>query len=254
MHDTIFDVHGRRALVTGSSRGLGLVLARALAERGCHVILNGRNQAALDEAAEQLRGLPGSVSTSSFDIVNEDEVAAAIARIESDGPIDILVNNAGIQIRGPLESFPLDRWREIVDVNLTGAFIVASHVARRMIARRGGKIINMCSVMSDLGRRTSAPYAATKGGLRMLTRAMAVDWAQYNIQVNAIGPGYYITEMTQPLADDPEFDAWLRRRTPAGRWGDPAELVGALILFSSAASDFMSGQLLFVDGGITAAL
>jgi gluconate 5-dehydrogenase len=254
VHDTIFDVHGRRALVTGSSRGLGLVLARALAERGCHVILNGRNQVALDEAAEQLRGLSGSVSTSSFDIVNEDEVAAAIARIESDGPIDILVNNAGIQIRGPLESFPVDRWREIVDVNLTGAFIVASHVARRMIARRGGKVINMCSVMSDLGRRTSAPYAATKGGLRMLTRAMAVDWAQYNIQVNAIGPGYYITEMTQPLADDPEFDAWLRRRTPAGRWGDPAELVGALILFSSAASDFMSGQLLFVDGGITAAL
>ncbi len=254
MQNNLFDVHGRRAVVTGSSRGLGLVFARALAERGCHVILNGRRQAALDEAADRLTGLAGSVSASRFDIVNEGEVDRAIGRIESEGPIDILVNNAGIQIRGSLESFPVDRWREIVDVNLTGAFIVARRVARGMIARRSGKIINMCSVMSDLGRQTSAPYAATKGGLRTLTRAMAVDWAKHNIQVNSIGPGYYITEMTQPLADDPDFDAWLRRRTPAGRWGNPEELVGALILFSSAASDFISGQLLFVDGGITAAL
>ncbi len=254
MHDSLFDVQGRRALVTGSSRGLGLVLAKALAERGCHVVINGRKQSALDEAAEQLSGLAGSVSTERFDIVNESEVDTAIGRIEADGPVDILVNNAGIQIRGTLESFPVDRWRQIVDVNLTGAFIVARRVVRGMIARRNGKIINMCSVMSDLGRHTSAPYAATKGGLRTLTRAMAVDWAQHNIQVNAIGPGYYVTEMTQSLADNAEFDAWLRRRTPAGRWGDPRELIGALILFSSSASDFISGQLLFVDGGITVSL
>ncbi len=254
MNDALFDISGKRALITGSSRGLGLVFARALAERGCHVVLNGRSVAALEEAAHTLAGLDGAVSTSVFDVVDEAAVDEAIAGLEADAPIDILVNNAGIQIRSPLESMPVDRWREIVDVNLTGAFIVARRVAREMIARRRGKIVNTCSVLSDLGRETSGPYAATKGGLRTLTRAMAVDWARHNVQVNAIGPGYFITEMTKPLAENPEFDAWLTARTPAGRWGDPVELTGALILFCSPASDFISGQLLYVDGGITVSL
>ncbi len=254
MDDALFDVAGKRALITGSSRGLGLVFARALAERGCQVILNGRTASALEEAAHRLAGLGGSVSASIFDVVDEAAVDEAIGKLEADGPIDILVNNAGIQIRSALESMPVDRWREIVDVNLTGAFLVARRVARGMIPRRRGKIVNTCSVLSDLGRETSGPYAATKGGLRTLTRAMAVDWARHNIQVNAIGPGYFVTEMTQSLKENPEFDAWLTARTPAGRWGDPGELAGALILFCSAASDFISGQLLYVDGGITISL
>ena len=252
--DPLFDISGRKALVTGSSRGLGIVFARALAERGCHVVLNGRRRDALEAAAASLAGLPGAVSAACFDITDEAEVEAAIAGIEAAGPLDILVNNAGIQHREPLESFPAERWREIIEVNLTGAFMVARRVARGMIARRRGKIVNICSVQSDLGRATIAPYAASKGGLKMLTRAMAVDWAQHNIQVNAIGPGYFITEMTRPLAENPEFDAWLKRRTPAGRWGVPEELTGALILFCSAASDYTNGQLLYVDGGMTVAV
>lgn len=252
--DNLFDLTGKRALITGSSRGLGLVFAQALANRGCHVVLNGRDKANLDAAEADLRRDGHSVGSVVFDVADGPEVAAAIEIIESTGPLDILVNNAGLQFRTPLEEFPEEQWQAILNVNLTGPFVVAKYVAQRMIGRRSGKIVNICSLQSDLGRSTIAPYAASKGGLKMLTRAMAVEWAKYNIQVNAIGPGYFATEMTTALVEDKEFDGWLRKRTPAGRWGDPEELIGALVLFSTSASDFINGQILYVDGGITAAI
>jgi len=170
------------------------------------------------------------------------------------GPIDILVNNAGVQRRGALESLDEGAWREVLDTNLTAVFLVSRRVVRGMIERRRGKIINICSLMSEVGRETTGNYAASKGGLKMLTRAMTVEWARHNIQANGIGPGYFLTEMTRKLADDPEFGAWIRRRTPAGRWGDPEELVGAAVFLASRASDFVNGQILYVDGGILAAL
>jgi gluconate 5-dehydrogenase len=251
----MFDITGKVALVTGSSRGLGLVLARGLARAGARVVLNGRDPDRLEAARAELAASGAAVAAVAFDITAEAGVSAAVDAIERDvGPIEILVNNAGIQHRAPLEEFPEEQWRRIMDVNLTGAFVVGKQVARRMIPRKRGKIVNICSLQSELGRRTIAPYAASKGGLKMLTRGMAVDWAQHNIQVNAIGPGYFVTEMTRPLADNPQFDAWYKARTPAGRWGDPQELVGALLLFCSPASDFINGQLLFVDGGLSAAI
>ncbi len=251
----MFEVEGRTALVTGSSRGLGLVLARGLARAGARVVLNGRDAGRLEAARRALEPQRHGAAASAFDITDEAAVSQAVEAIERDvGPIEILVNNAGIQHRAPLEDFPEEQWRRIMEINLTGAFIVSKQVARRMIARRRGKIVNICSLQSELGRKTIAPYAASKGGLKMLTRGMAVDWAQHNIQVNAIGPGYFITEMTKPLAENPQFDAWYKARTPSGRWGDPEELVGALLLFCSSASDFINGQLLFVDGGLSAAI
>ncbi len=251
----MFEVDGKIALVTGSSRGLGLVLARALARAGARVVLNGRDGERLEAARRSLEAEGFAAAAFGFDITDEAAVREAVEAIERDvGPVEILVNNAGIQHRAPLEEFPEEQWRRILDINLTGAFVVSKYVAQRMIPRRRGKIVNICSLQSELGRRTIAPYAASKGGLKMLTRGMAVDWAQYNIQANAIGPGYFITEMTKPLAENPEFDRWYKARTPSGRWGDPEELVGALLLFCSPASDFINGQLLFVDGGLSAAI
>jgi gluconate 5-dehydrogenase len=186
-----------------------------------------------------------------FDVTQEAEVAEQVTRIETDqGPIDILVNNAGVQARRRLDEFDAGDWERILAVNLTGAFLVAKHVAGHMIKRGAGKIVNICSMQSRFGRQTIAPYAASKGGLAMLTRGMAADWAAFNIQANGLAPGYFITEMTKPLADDPQFDSWLKKRTPAGRWGDPSELLGALVFLVSPASSFVSGQILYVDGGI----
>jgi len=250
-----FDVTGRTALVTGSSRGLGLVQARGLAEAGARVVLNGRDPQTVEAARERLASDGLDVHAVPFDVARADQVQDGVRFVEERvGPIDILVNNAGIQYRAPLEDFPEEEWRRILDVNLTGAFLVSRAVVATMKDRGKGKIINICSLQSELGRSTIAPYAAAKGGLRMLTRAMTVDWARYGIQANAIGPGYLVTEMTQPLKDDPEFDRWIRGRTPAGRWGDPRELIGALLFFASPASDFVNGQILYVDGGITAAI
>lgn len=250
-----FDLTDRVALVTGSSRGLGYVLARGLARAGATVVLNGRNESRLTEAVEDLAEEGLSAGSSSFDITDEAAVAPAIAELRSRyGGIHILVNNAGIQQRASLEEFPETDWRRLIEINLTGAFIVSKQVAQGMIAAGGGKIINICSLQSELGRNTIAPYAASKGGLKMLTKGMAVDWAQHNIQVNAIGPGYFITEMTKPLAEDRAFDSWLRGRTPSGRWGDPDELIGALLLFASAASSYINGQILYVDGGLMSAI
>jgi gluconate 5-dehydrogenase len=218
-------------------------------------VLNGRDPARLEQARERMAADGLEVSVAAFDVTQSEQVESAVRSIETDvGPIEILVNNAGVQYRAPLEEFPEEQWRRILDVNLTGAFIVARAAALRMKERGHGKIINICSLQSELGRSTIAPYAASKGGLKMLTRGMSVDWAAYGIQINGIGPGYLVTEMTQSLKDDPEFDRWICGRTPAGRWGDPDELVGALLFFASPASDFVNGQLLFVDGGITAAI
>ncbi len=251
----LFDLSGKTVLVTGSTRGLGRVIAGGLADAGAHVVVNGRDGETVKSAVEEMRAAGESASAGAFDILDPDSVADGIARIESDrGTIDVLVNNAGIQKRSPLHEFSLDDWNTVLATNLTGPFIVTRAVARGMIARNSGKIINMCSLMSELGRPTIAPYAASKGGMKMLTRAMAVEWAKYNIQVNGIGPGYFITEMTRALADDPDFDGWIRNRTPAARWGDPKELIGAAVFLASEASSFVNGQIIYVDGGILAAI
>ena len=255
MSSDLFDLTGRTALITGSSRGLGLVLARGLAQAGATVVLNGRHQAKLAEAVAALEADGLAASGCAFDVTDAASIDRGVGRIEAGvGPIDILVNNAGIQRRGPLESLDEADWREVMETNLTGPFLVSRRVVGGMIERERGKIINICSLMSELGRQTTGNYAASKGGLKMLTRAMAVEWARHNIQANGIGPGYFLTEMTRQLADDPQFNAWICRRTPAARWGHPTELVGAAVFLASAASDFVNGHVLYVDGGILAAL
>jgi gluconate 5-dehydrogenase len=251
----LFDLTGRTALVTGSSQGIGLALAGGLAAAGAALVLNGRDEAKLAAAAEGLRRGGARVATAAFDVTDGTAVAAAVPRAEGEvGPIDILVNNAGIQRRAPLAEMTEAQWREVLETNLTSAFLVARALAPRMIERRRGKIINVCSLMSEVGRPTTGNYAAAKGGLRMLTRAMAVEWARHNLQVNGIGPGYIVTELTRPLVENPEFNQWICGRTPAGRWGRPEELVGAAVFLAGAASDFVNGQILYVDGGLLAAI
>jgi gluconate 5-dehydrogenase len=251
----MFDLRGRVALVTGSSQGIGLELARGLGEAGATVVLNGRTEEKLQSACEQLRGHGIAVHPLCMDVSDEEAIAAHIPEIEKAvGAPDILVNNAGIQIRGALDQLDSSIWRRVLEGNLTSAFLVTKYVVRSMIARRRGKIINICSLMSELGRQSTGPYTAAKGGLKMLTRAMAVEWARHNIQINGIGPGYFLTEMTRSLADDPEFDDWLKKRTPAGRWGRPDELVGTAVYLASSASNFVNGQIIYVDGGILASL
>ena len=244
-----FDIRGRAALVTGSSRGLGRALAEGLIAAGCHVVLHGRDADALERAAAEV----GAAAHVAFDVTDGTAVAAGVAVAEAAvGPLDVLVNNAGVQHRAPLEAFPEEAWRRLLDVNLTSAFLVGREVARGMLERGRGKIVNVCSIQSALARPGVAPYAATKGGLKLLTQGMCADWGPSGIQVNAIAPGYFATEMTRPLVEDPDFDAWVRRRTPAARWGRPDELVGALLFLASPASDFVNGQTLFVDGGMSA--
>ncbi|MEV5844620.1 SDR family oxidoreductase [Streptomyces sp. NPDC051985] len=247
----LFDIGGRTALVTGSSRGIGLALARGLAEAGCTVVLNGRDE---DRLAEAAAGIPGS-RTAAFDVTDGPSVAAGIADVEERvGPLDILVNNAGMQLRAPLLEFTDTDWHRILDTNLTSAFLVGREAARRMTARGHGKIINICSLQSEVARPGIAPYAATKGALKMLTKGMCADWGPRGVQVNGLGPGYIETELTRPLVDDEEFSAWVRRRTPAGRWGRTEDLVGGVLFLASPAADFVSGQVLYVDGGMTSVL
>ena len=255
MNGKLFDLNGKTALVTGSSRGLGLVFARGLAQAGATVVLSGRSGETLQQAVTGLKGEGLDATGYSFDVVNKQQVTEQVGRIEREiGPIDILVNSAGIQKRAPILDTEEAVWREVLDVNLTGVFLTSQVIAKGMVERRQGKIINICSMMSEVGRSTIAPYTAAKGGVKMLTRAMAVEWAKYNVQVNGLGPGYFATEMNKALIQDPEFDRWIRQRTPAGRWGKPEELIGAAVFLASRASDFVTGQILYVDGGILASL
>src|SRR3954470_876442 len=251
----LFDLTGRTALITGSSQGLGFALARGLAQAGAAIALNGRDEKKLARAAETLRGEGARVTTAAFDVTDGAACANAVAKLEADfAPVDILVNNAGIQRRAPLAEMTEEQWRAVIDTNLTSAFLVSRAVAPRMIARRAGKIINICSVMIEVARPTIANYAAAKGGLKMLTRAMAVEWAKHGLQCNAIAPGYFVTELNKALVENAEFNKWICGRTPAGRWGQPHELAGAAIFLASRASDFVNGQILTVDGGLLAAL
>lgn len=251
----LFSLNGRRALVTGSGQGLGFALARGLAEAGAQLVLNDVDAARLEAAVALLRTEGHSVSGVCFNVARPEEVRPALAtEIEAGGPIDILINNAGIHRYGTLADMDLTRWQEVIDVNLTGAFVTTQAVVAGMIAQRAGKVINVCSLMSEGARPTTGNYAAAKGGLKMLTKSMTVEWARHNIQVNGIGPGYILSDLTRPLAENPEFDRWVLARTPAGRWGTPADLVGAAIFLASPASDFVNGHVLYVDGGWLAAL
>ncbi|WP_414649991.1 glucose 1-dehydrogenase [Devosia sp.] len=251
---SLFNLGGKRALVTGSSRGIGFGIAAALAGAGAEIILNGRDPAALGEAASRLADDGAlNVKALAFDVTSEDSVEDAIAHAETEiGPIDILVNNAGMQHRAPLEEWPLDKFRQVIDTNLTSAFIVGRAVARGMIARKSGKIINICSVMSNLARPSIAPYAASKAAIANLTRGMAVDWSKHGLNVNGIAPGYIRTELNEALLKNQEFNSWVEKRTPMGRWGDPAELGGAAVFLASDASTFVNGHILYVDGAFTA--
>ena len=251
MSDDLFGLQGKRSLITGSGRGIGFTLATGLSEAGSRIILNDIDEGRLDQAVSEMKKNGHEAEGILFDVSNEDSVNRAIEKIEKDfGPIDILVNNAGIQIRGPLESFKFEDWQRIININLTGVFTVSKSVVQNMIQRKQGKIINICSIQSELARPTIAPYTATKGGVRNLTRGMATDWGKYNIQINGIAPGYFKTEMTKALYEDKAFDSWLCARVPANRWGDPSELVGAAVFLASRASDYVNGHLIYVDGGL----
>ncbi|WP_300731454.1 SDR family NAD(P)-dependent oxidoreductase [Pseudomonas sp.] len=247
-----FQLNGRRALITGSGKGIGLELARGLGAAGATVVINDRNIDKAHAVAAQLRDEGLHAECAVFDVTQREHVFEAINRFEADtGPLDILINNAGVQRRAPLEDFDANDWHELMRVNLDGVFHVSQAVARHMIARGRGKIINICSVQSELARPTIAPYAASKGAVKMLTKGMCAEWARHGIQANGLAPGYFATEMNRALVDNPSFSEWLCQRTPAGRWGRVEELCGAAVFLASPASDFINGQTLFVDGGLT---
>ena len=251
----LFDLTGRTALITGASKGIGYALATALGAAGARVVLNARGSDQLVLARDALQALGIAAEIAPFDVTDADAVDAGVAKIEAElGPIHILVNNAGMQLRGAFAEYSTDAWRRITSTNIDSVFFVGRAVAQRMIPRKGGKIINVCSVQSELGRPNIAPYAATKGAVKMLTKGMAIDLGKHGIQVNGLGPGYFKTELTQSLVDDAAFSAWLAQRTPAGRWGEVDELGGAVVFLASDASSFVTGHVLYVDGGITASL
>jgi len=249
-----FDLEGRTAVVTGGGSGLGFAIARGLAQAGARVVINGRNRAKLDAAAAQLVADGHAVSVMAFDVTDEAAVNAGMADIErAVGPVDILVNNAAVNNRKPFDEYTLAEWRALQEANFDGPFLVTRTVVPGMKARRRGKIINICSLASDIGRPNIVAYAASKGGLRMMTRALAVELAPHNVQVNGISPGFFKTEMNTALIGNAEFSAWVEKRTPAGRWGDPPEIAGAAVFLASPAADYVTGHLLYVDGGFTAA-
>jgi len=251
----LFDLTGKVALITGATQGIGLAIARGLAQAGARIVINARNAEKLERAVAALTQEGLTVSGCRFDLLNGAEVRERVAALEQEvGGIDILVNNAGIQRRRPLEQFDEKAWREVLDINLTGLFLVTQQVVQGMIARKSGKIINICSIMSEVSRPTIGAYIASKGGVKQLTKSMAVEWAKHNIQSNGIGPGYILTEMNRPLIEDQKFNAWVCARTPAGRWADPSELVGTAVFLASRASDFVNGQIIYVDGGTLSAL
>lgn len=251
----LFDLAGKRSLVTGSSQGIGLAIARGLAEHGASIVLNGRDRSKLDAVAASLTAGGHTVAVAGFDVTDVEAVRESVATIERTiGTIDILVNNAGMQFRTPLEDFPAEKWEQLLRTNVSSAFYVGQAVARHMIPRGRGKIINIASVQSELARPGIAPYTATKGAIRNLTRGMCADWAKHGLQINSIAPGYFKTPLNQALVDDSDFSTWLEKRTPAGRWGNVEELIGAAVFLSGDASSFVNGLTLYVDGGITTCL
>lgn len=255
MSVSLFDLTGKTALITGSSRGLGRAFAEGLAGAGARVVLNGVNAARLAEAASELRAAGHEVLTSAFDVTDEAAVVAAFNAFDAEGTeIDILINNAGIQFRKPMLELSASDWQRVIDTNLTSAFVVGREAAKRMVDQGSGKIINIGSLTSELARATVAPYTVAKGGIKMLTKAMAAEWAEHGIQANAIGPGYMITDMNEALIANPEFDAWVKARTPARRWGRPEELAGTAIFLASEASNYINGQIIYADGGMISVL
>jgi gluconate 5-dehydrogenase len=252
---SLFDLSGRIALITGSSRGLGYAMAQGLAEAGATVILNGQNPDNLGKAAAEFAAQGLTVHTSLFNVTDSPQVKAEIARITAEiGAIDILVNNAGINYRQPFAEYDEDQWRRVIDINLNGVFYVSKAVVPSMIERKSGKIIHIASLMSDVSRKTIPAYTASKGAVKQLTKAMSTELAEHNIQVNAIAPGFFNTDLNIPLMNNPEFNNWVIRRTPAGRWGEPPELKGIAVFLASDASTFVNGQTIYVDGGTLAAL
>jgi len=250
-----FDLNGRVALVTGAYRGLGFAIGRGLANAGARVFLNGRNADALAGARQVLADEGLEVDMALFDVTDSRAIREGVAAAKRRaGPIDILVNNAGIQRRHALVDFPEDDWNAIIATNLTAPYLVSQAVMPDMISRKCGKIIHIASLMSELARPSVVPYTAAKGGVRQLTRGMAVELAPHNIQVNAIAPGYFATEMNRALLDDPAFDAWVKKRTPAGRWGQPDEIAGLALFLASAAANYVTGQVIMIDGGMSVAL
>jgi gluconate 5-dehydrogenase len=250
---SLFSLAGKRALVTGSSRGIGFALASALAGAGAEIVLNGRDTALLGEAADKLARTDAKVRAVAFDVTSEDSVTEAIDYCERDiGSIDILVNNAGMQFRSPLEDFPADKFDQIMHTNVVSVFTVGRAVARHMIERRAGKIINICSLMSGVSRPSIAPYATSKAAVANLTRGMATDWAKHGLNINGIAPGYFKTELNAALLADPGFNGWVENRTPMGRWGELEELGGAAVFLASPASSFINGHILYVDGAFSA--
>lgn len=255
MTKKLFDLTGKVALVTGATQGIGYAIAKGLAQHGATLAISARNPEKLEEALNHLKNHGIDAYGYMFDVTDAEEVSIGIDALEYElGKIDILVNNAGIMKRHPLEKFPEKDWNEIINTNLSGVYRVSKQVAQAMIERESGKIINICSLMSEVGRTSTAAYAAAKGGVKMLTKAMATEWAKHNIQVNGIGPGYFETEMTEQLRKDEHFNNWLTERTPAGRWGKPEELVGTAVFLASEASNFVNGQVIYVDGGILASV
>ena len=251
----LFDLTGRTALITGSSRGLGRAFAEGLAGAGARVILNGVDPDRLSTAADEMRAAGYDVLTAGFDVADETQVIAAFEALDAQGiAVDILVNNAGIQFRKPMLELATKDWQRVIDTNLTAAFVVGREAARRMAARGRGKIINIGSLTSELARATVAPYTVAKGGIKMLTKAMAAEWGELGIQANAIGPGYMVTEMNTALLENPQFDAWVKGRTPMRRWGLPQELAGTAIYLASDASNYVSGQIIYADGGMISVL
>lgn len=250
-----FDLSNRLCLITGSSQGIGLALAQGLAEYGARIVLNGRDTERLAQAVATLRAEGHKVHAAPFDVTSRDEVASVVEKIERDmGSIDVLINNAGMQFRTRLEDYPADKWEQLLATNISGVFYTGQTVARHMIARGRGRIINIASVQAELARPGIAPYTATKGAVRNLTRGMCADWAKHGLQINAIAPGYFKTPLNQTLVDNAEFSSWLEKRTPAGRWGNVDELVGAAVFLASDAASFVNGHTLYVDGGLTVSL